>query len=88
VRYDLTGLGELEFEDLVQALAIKVLGSGVQVFGDGPDGGWKATFDGVARFPEPDTGGLWQGYGVVQAKFRRQPLGELPPDLGHLKLGS
>jgi hypothetical protein len=72
----LTGLGELEFEDLAWALAIKGLGSGVQVFGDGPDGGREAAFDGMARFPDPD--GPWDRYGVVQAKFRRQPLGTEP----------
>jgi hypothetical protein len=75
VRYDLNALGEMEFEDLAQALSIHVLGPGVQVFGDGPDGGREAAFEGTATFPEPDPAGLWRGYGVIQAKFRRQPLG-------------
>jgi hypothetical protein len=78
VRYDLTGLGELEFEDLTQALALRVLGPGVQVFGDGPDGGREATFEGRLRYPDPDPDGPWDGYGVLQAKFKHQPLGANP----------
>jgi hypothetical protein len=75
VRYDLNALGELEFEDLARALSIKILGPSVRVFGDGPDGGREAAFEGLASFPEPDPNGPWRGYGVIQAKFRRQPLG-------------
>nr|GID89547.1 hypothetical protein Ade03nite_84710 [Actinoplanes derwentensis] len=75
MRYDLDALGEMEFEDLAQALSIHVLGPGVQVFGDGPDGGREAAFEGTVTFPEPDPAGPWRGYGVIQAEFRRQPLG-------------
>jgi hypothetical protein len=73
VDYDLTRLGDREFEHLTQALALQVLGTGVSVFGDGPDGGREATFEGRTRFPEP--GEHWDGYGVVQAKFKRRPVG-------------
>ena len=59
--YDLTRLGEREFEHLSQALAVRVLGNGVRIFGDGPDGGREATFEGRMRFPEP--GQVWSGYG-------------------------
>jgi hypothetical protein len=73
VDYDLTRLGDREFEHLTQAVALQVLGAGVSVFGDGPDGGREATFEGRTRFPEP--GEHWDGYGVVQAKFKRRPVG-------------
>jgi hypothetical protein len=73
VDYDLTRLGDREFEHLSQALALQVLGTGVSVFGEGPDGGREATFEGRTRFPEP--GEHWDGYGVVQAKFKRRPVG-------------
>ncbi|MGW5478534.1 NACHT domain-containing protein [Streptomyces sp. NPDC004008] len=71
--YDLNRLGEREFEHLTQALAIKVLGPGVEAFGDGADGGREATFEGKLNFPHPDPGGPWEGYGVIQAKFRYRP---------------
>jgi hypothetical protein len=73
VDFDLTRLGDREFEHLSQALALQVLGPGVSVFGDGPDGGREATFEGRMRFPEP--GEPWDGYGVVQAKFKRRLVG-------------
>lgn len=71
--YDLNRLGEREFEHLTQALAMEVLGNGVEVFGDGADGGREATFDGPVDFPIPDPGGPWNGYGVIQAKFHYRP---------------
>jgi hypothetical protein len=67
--YDLSGLSARSFEQLVQSLATKVLGIKVQVFGDGPDGGREATFDG--RVPYSTGAASWDGYGVIQAKFRR-----------------
>jgi hypothetical protein len=73
VDLDLTRLGDREFEHLSQALALQVLGPGVSVFGEGPDGGREATFEGPMRFPEP--GVPWDGYGVVQAKFKRRLVG-------------
>jgi hypothetical protein len=76
--YDLTRLGTRAFEQMVVALARKDIGAGVQVFGDGPDGGreatyegtinWSATSDGLA--PGPD---VWTGYTVLQAKFQVKP---------------
>ncbi|MFF3087356.1 AAA family ATPase [Streptomyces nojiriensis] len=71
--YDLTKLGPRDFEHLSQALALHVLGPGVEVFGDGPDGGREASFDGLHEFPSADS--PWQGYGVLQAKFRQRPEG-------------
>jgi len=43
---DLTGLGPQGFERICQALAVRVLGPGIAVFGDGPDGGREASFQG------------------------------------------
>lgn len=71
--YALTSLGSHRFEELSQALALKTLGPTVEVFGDGPDGGREASFQGLTRFPSSDA--PWVGYGVLQAKFRKRPEG-------------
>jgi tetratricopeptide (TPR) repeat protein len=71
--YVLTNLGPHRFEDLSQALALKALGPSVEIFGDGPDGGREASFQGLSHFPTPDA--PWTGYGVLQAKFRKRPEG-------------
>lgn len=69
--YNLSGLSTRSFEQLVQAIAAKVIGPGVIVFGDGRDGGRKATFEGT--IPYAPKGETWTGYGVIQAKFRQRP---------------
>ncbi len=69
--YGFTGLSWRSFEKLVQALALKILGPGVTIFGEGPDGGREATYESRMNFPssaEP-----WDGYCVIQAKFRQRP---------------
>lgn len=74
VDYELTRLGgERMFEHLSQTLAVAVLGPGIQVLGDGPDGGREASFSGLVELS--DSGESWYGDGVVQAKYRRRPLG-------------
>jgi hypothetical protein len=75
VDYDLNRLGSREFEHLIQALALKHLGNGIQVFGDGPDGGREAVFDGPLNFPVGTGDATWRGYGVIQAKHRMRPEG-------------
>ena len=75
--YDLSRLSSRSFEHLIQSLAIRLLGSSIVVFGDGPDGGREATFEGKVPFPNPVDG--WDGYGVVQAKYR-QRLGDTKQD--------
>lgn len=65
---DLSGLGPQGFERLSQALAVRVLGPGVEVFGEGPDGGREASFCG--RLPYPSPTDPWDGYGVLQAKYK------------------
>ena len=70
--YDFSGLNPRAFEHMIQALAAKILGHGVVVFGDGPDGGREATFEGkTSGYPSKEE--CWDGYIVVQAKFRQRP---------------
>lgn len=69
MTYDLTRLGSNRFEHLVQALALDHLGHGVDIFGAGPDGGREATFRGEVNM---EGKGKWNGYGVIQAKYREQ----------------
>ena len=81
--YDLTRLGSREFEHLTQALVKSVLGPGVSVFGDGKDGGREATFRGPVAYPyqrQP-----WDGYGVVQAKFRQRSKHAIKPDVAWME---
>src|ERR1700677_288267 len=73
VSDDLTGLGPRGFERMCQALATYVLGPGIEVFGSGPDGGREASFRG--RVPYPSSADPWDGFGVVQAKFKERLLG-------------
>ena len=69
--YNLSQLSSRSFEQLLQALAAKVLGPGIGIFGDGPDGGREATFHG--KVPYPSVADSWDGYGVLQAKFLQRP---------------
>jgi hypothetical protein len=71
--YNLSGLSPRSFEQLIQAIAIKVIGPGILIFGDGPDGGREATFEGLIPYPSKES--PWDGYGIVQAKFRQFPQG-------------
>jgi hypothetical protein len=48
--YNLTGLSTRSFEQLIQALSVKLFGPGVVIFGDGPDGGREATFEGPMNY--------------------------------------
>ena len=69
--YQLERLNTRSFEQLIQALALETLGRHITIFGDGPDGGREATFSGAINFPQGSQS--WNGYGVVQAKFKQQP---------------
>jgi len=70
ISYDLHGLDPRTFQHLVQALAICELGPGVIVYGDGPDGGRDASFNGKLSYST--NGKTWDGYTIVQAKFRQK----------------
>lgn len=59
------------FERFAQAMALHTLGNGVMVFGDGPDGGREAAYEGSLNFPaSPEN---WSGYTIMQAKFLQVP---------------
>lgn len=79
--YELTRLGSRAFEQLVVSLCRKEFGAGVQVFGDGPDGGREATFDGTIVWSGTAIGTVsaddqWVGYTVLQSKFMTKPKPE------------
>jgi hypothetical protein len=59
------------FEQFAQALAAGVMGAGTFIFGDGPDGGREAEFQGKIHYP--GTGRKWTGRTAMQAKFRQRP---------------
>lgn len=69
--YNLSRLSTRDFEQLVQAIALREISAGVVIYGDGPDGGREATFEGCANYPSKDN--PWNGYIVIQAKFKQRP---------------
>jgi hypothetical protein len=69
--YNLSALNSRSFEQFVQVLASKIIAPGILIFGDGPDGGREATYDG--RIPFPSSAEQWDGYVVIQAKFLQKP---------------
>ena len=69
--YQLDRLNTRSFEQLTQALGLETLGKQLTIFGDGPDGGREATFEGEIDFPSGPT--KWNGFGILQAKFRQVP---------------
>jgi hypothetical protein len=71
--YDLFRLNSRSFEQLIQGIAAEVLGAGLVIFGDGPDGGREAAFN--AEVPYPTNESHWNGHIVVQAKFRQRSDG-------------
>ncbi|MFI2204353.1 NACHT domain-containing protein [Streptomyces sp. NPDC020192] len=67
MKFDLSRLGPREFENLTQSLALAEIGSALNIFGAGPDGGREATFEGPVTLGE--SGPTIEGYGVLQAKY-------------------
>src|SRR2546425_1077068 len=57
---------------MIQALTLTIIGPQTSIFGDGPDGGREATFDGQTQYQVGET--AWEGHGVVQAKFLQRPV--------------
>ncbi len=70
--YDLNGLGEKEFERMCKSLLKKVIGSGTITFGEGPDGGREAVFQGKAPYPSESE--QWDGHWIFQVKFHNTRL--------------
>ncbi len=73
MRFDYHDLYNQQFEALVVAICTQLLGSGVQPFSTGPDGGRDARFQGTAanlpNSTEPHSGNF-----VVQAKHTEHPF--------------
>lgn len=69
--YDFRSLGSRNFEHLAQAIAAKMVTRRLSVFGDGPDGGREATWEGEGA--SLGSAAQWNGYGVVQAKYQVLP---------------
>ena len=66
--YDFSRFSPQSFERFAQALTAKEFGPGVQIYGAGPDGAREASFEG--KLPISTQGAQWDGYVVVQAKYR------------------
>lgn len=71
--YDLNGLGTRNFEHMVLALGKTVIAQGLEPLGDGPDGAREAVFDFEGAMDYPSDSARWDGYLVVQSKFRQRP---------------
>src|SRR5262249_6227013 len=69
--FDFRAFSTRSFERFAQAMALHVLGHGVLVFGDGPDGAREATYDGTLDYPSNSD--RWSGYTVMQAKYLQVP---------------
>ena len=69
--YELSRLNPRTFEHLIQGVGARVLGPGLVIFGDGPDGGREAAID--AKVPYPTPVEQWSGRIVLQAKFLQRP---------------
>jgi hypothetical protein len=74
-NYDLNRLGANEFERLCQSLLKEIIGGGVTIFGDGPDGAREATFTGKAPYPSQIE--AWGGKWIFQAKFHNTQMARL-----------
>ncbi|WP_339158190.1 hypothetical protein MKX50_01320 [Paenibacillus sp. FSL W8-0186] len=68
--YSFSRFNSRDFEHFIQALTRKIMGNGTIIFGDGPDGGREATFEGSCPFPSATDN--WSGYWVVQAKYKNR----------------
>jgi hypothetical protein len=82
--YALEELGPRAFEQLAVALAAAVVGTGIEAFGSGRDGGREATFTGRIPWSTEDGGDVWDGYTVLQAKQKQHPSGDPARDLAWL----
>jgi hypothetical protein len=89
MNYDLNRFSPNVFEELIQSLLKKIIGQGTTTFGQGPDGGREATYEGSAPYPSETN--RWIGKWIFQAKFhntyenaayaRKEVLNELEDEL-------
>lgn len=76
ISYDLTQLDPNSFENMVNYLSMKVLGSGATGFTPGSDGGRDGYFEGEASYPSEKT--KWSGIWYIQSKFHKPHLSKDP----------
>lgn len=76
MTYQLNSLGPAAFQNLVNALAMKVLGSGTSTFGPGSDGGRDGYFEGEAPYPSEIE--HWTGTWYIQSKYHAPNLSSSP----------
>jgi hypothetical protein len=70
MNYNFSRLNPHDFEHLVQSLTQRMLGYDSLVFGAGPDGARELTYSGKAKMNFPNEIQRWEGYWVVQAKYK------------------
>ena len=73
IDYNLHGLSTRSFEQMIQALALQEIGPSVTIFGDGPDGGREATYEGSMDNVQ-GCQGKNNIYCVIQAKFKQKSV--------------
>ncbi len=78
--YDLTGLSPRSFEQLIQAIALQEISPQTVIFGDGTDGGREASYRGKTDYSNEAEAEPWDGYIVLQAKFRQIPYNDTGKD--------
>ncbi len=71
--YRLDQLHDSEFEQLVNTICQKVLGTGSVSFAEGKDGGKDGKFTGTAQ-NFPSTASPWKGKFIIQAKHTSNPI--------------
>lgn len=71
-KYDLSRLNSTSFERLIRAVCFELFGPSGTVYGSGPDGARDFTVEGKIRGYE---GKSWDGYLILQAKFRERLQG-------------
>lgn len=73
MRIDYHDLHDTDFERLVVAICMEILGAGVASFCSGPDGSRDARFEGTAaHFPSPAN--PYKGKFIIQAKHTESPV--------------
>lgn len=75
MKYAFYDLDSTAFENLVIRICRKLLGSGVQNFSTGPDGGRDARFEGTAN-TYPSSSNPFSGKFIIQAKHTNNPVGK------------
>lgn len=71
--YHLDQLDDTQFENLVNTICQKILGTGVVTFSPGKDGGKDGRFNGTAQ-NYPSTTENWKGKFIIQAKHTTSPI--------------